>query len=356
MQIALIGLPWTGKSTLFQTLAAYAGAHTPGSTGGPVAHCVVEVPDSRLDRLAALDPRARRVPATIEYLDTPGLDIKRERGHGVPGSIVAQIKNARAFLEVIGGFAPDQPSDLGERVAGWRADAELLETEMLVGDLQIVENRRERLGRQMKKVKRSEDEREDALLARCEAALGDGVPLRMIELTAEEKTLLSGFQLLTQKPILRVANVSEELLPAADRIATAWGDAPRLVLSARIEAEIAALPAEERADFLADLGLEASALERLVHASYELLGLISFFTLGKEVRAWTIAAGTRAQMAAGEIHSDLERGFIRAEVVGVEEFLTCGSFDACRKHGNLRVEGKDYVVADGDVMHVRFSV
>jgi ribosome-binding ATPase YchF (GTP1/OBG family) len=259
-------------------------------------------------------------------------------------------------LELLGGFAPDQSSVLAERVRGWRADAELMETEMLVGDLQIVEKRRERLGRQMKKVKHAEDEREDALLARCETALGDGLALREIALTGEERARLSGFQLLTQKQILRVVNVSEDLLSATEQIAEAWGETPPLILSARIEEEIAALPAEERPAFLSDLGLEASALHRLMRASYRLLGLISFFTIGKEVRAWTVPAGTRAKSAAGEIHSDLERGFIRGEVVSVDELLEAESFDTCRKRGILRVEGKDYEVADGDVMHVRFNV
>jgi GTP-binding protein YchF len=358
MQIALIGLPWTGKTTLFRTLAAYAGSGAPAAAGGgAVARSVVQVPDRRLDRLAEMYPRGRRVPATIEYLDVPGLDVRREHGHGVPGAILAQIKNSRALLEVIGGFAPDQPADLAARVRGWRADAEAMETEMLLGDLQLVENRRERLGKQMKKGKRPEDEREDALLARCEAALGDSVPLRRIELTPEERTMLGGFQLLTQKPILRVANVSEDLLGEAGRIAELWGEEPPLVLAAKIEEEIAALPDEERAAFLADLGLEAPILERLVRASYRLLGLISFFTVGDdEVRAWTIPAGLKAQPAAGEVHSDLERGFIRAEVVTFDDLVAAGSLDACRKRGTLRVEGKDYVVADGDVMNVRFSV
>ncbi len=362
MQIAIIGLPWTGKTTLFHTLAAYAGASTPEAGGGPVVHCVVRVPDRRLDRLSTMYPRGRRVPATIEYLDVPGLDLRKERGHGVPGSIVAQIKNARALLEVIGGFAPDQPADLGDRVRAWRSDAEAMETEMLVGDLQLVENRRERLGRQMKKGKRPEDEREDQLLARCEAALGEGKPLLRLELTPEEKIRLGGFQLLTLKPILRVINASEDLLGEAEAIAQLWvkesgGGDPPLVLASKIEQEIAALPEEERVAFLADLGLEAPALERLVRASYRLLGLISFFTVGDdEVRAWTIPAGTRAQPAAGEIHSDLERGFIRAEVVTFDDLVEAGSLDACRKRGTLRIEGKEYVVADGDVMSVRFSV
>jgi GTP-binding protein YchF len=323
---------------------------------------MVRVPDRRLDQLCVLYPRGKRVPATIEYLDTPGLDVRREHGHGIPGSIVAQIKNARALLEVIGGFAPDQPADLAERVRGWRADAEAMETEMLVGDLQQIENRRERLAQQMKKGKQLNDEREDVLLARCEAALGEGIPLRQAGLTAEDRFLLGGFQLLTLKPILRVVNASEDLLGSADRILELWGEQvpgqePPIVLAAKIEQEIAALAVEERAAFLADLGLEAPALERLVRASYRLLGLISFFTVGDdEVRAWTVPAGIRAQPAAGEIHSDLERGFIRAEVVGVESLIEAGSFDACRKRGTLRIEGKDYVMADGDVMSVRFSV
>jgi GTP-binding protein YchF len=357
MQIALIGLPWTGKTTLFHTLASYAGAEAQAMGGGPVSRCVVRVPDLRLDRLCVMYPRGKRVPATIEYLDAPGLDVRREHGHGVPGSILAQIKNARALVEVIGGFAPDQPADLAQRVAGWRSDAEAMETEMLIGDLQQIENRRQRLAQQKKKGKRPEDEREDLVLARCEAGLGEGAPLRQIGLSPEEKFLLGGFQLLTLKPILRVINVSEELLGAADRIAELWGDDPPVVLAAKIEAEIAALPEDERQAFLADLGLEAPALERLVRASYRLLGLISFFTVGDdEVRAWTVPRGIKAQPAAGEIHSDLERGFIRAEVVCVDHLLEAGSLDACRKRGTLRVEGKDYVLSDGDVMSVRFSV
>ncbi len=356
MQIAIIGLPWTGKTTLFRTLAAYSGTGAPPAGGGPVAHSVVRVPDPRLDRLHALYPRAKRTPATIEYLDVPGLDLRRERGHGVPGSILVHIKNSRALLEVIGGFT-DQPADLADQVRAWRADAELMETEMLVGDLVIVESRRERLGRQMKKGKRPEDEREDALLQRCEVALGDSTPLRRLELTPEERTMLGGFQLLTQKPLLRLVNVSEDRMPESERIAELWGEDPPLLVAAKIEEEIAALPEEERPAFLADLGITESALDRLVHACYGLLGLISFFTIGdQDVRAWTIEAGTVAQAAAGEIHSDLERGFIRAEVVSYEHLMACGSLDACKKRGILRLEGKEYVLADGDVMTVRFSV
>jgi ribosome-binding ATPase len=357
MQIALIGLPWTGKTTLFHTLASYAGAGVPSSSGAAVARCVVQVPDPRLVRLHAMFPKGRLVPATVEYLDVPGLDLRRERGQGVPGTILAQIKNARALVEVIGGFAEDQPRDLEERIRGWQADAEVMATEMLVSDLEIVEKRRERIAKQSKKTNKAEDEKEDALLARCETALGEGTPLRTLELKLDERNMLSGFQLLTQKPLLRVINVSEDLAPRESEIAAVYGADPPLVIAARIEEEIAALEAADRATFLADLGLREPALDRLLSASYRILGLISFFTVGDdETRAWTIPAGLTAQPAAGEIHSDLERGFIRAEVVSSADLLAAGSLDACRKRGILRLEGKDYVVKDGDVMTVRFSV
>ena len=357
MQIALIGLPWTGKTTLFHTLAAYGGAGVPAAAPGTVARSVVRVPDPRLDRLHTLWPTARKVPATVEYLDVPGLDLRRERGQGVPGAILAQIKNARALVEVIGGFAEDQPEALAERVAAWKADADTMATEMLVSDLQIVENRRERLGKQMKKGKRPEDEREDALLQRCEAELGEGRALRGLQLSTDERALLAGFQLLTQKPLIQVINVSEDLAAKEAEIGALWGADPPLVVAARIEAEIAGLEPADRATFLSDLGLEAPALERMVRASYRILGLIAFFTVGDdEVRAWTITAGSRAQTAAGEIHSDLERGFIRAEVVSAEDLLAEGSLEACKKRGILRLEGKDYLVQDADVIAVRFSV
>src|SRR5688572_5017930 len=282
MQIALIGLPWTGKTTLFHTLAAYAGAGVPSSSGGMVARCVVQVPDPRLVKLHAMFPKGRLVPATVEYLDVPGLDLRKERGQGVPGTILAQIKNSRALVEVIGGFPEDQPRDLAERMRGWKADAEVMATEMLVSDLDLVEKRRERLAKQSKKTNRAEDEKEDALLARCEAALGEGTPLRTLELKPEERSMLSGFQFLSQKPLLRVINVSEDLAGREAEIATQWGSDPPLVIAARIEEEIAALDAADRATFLADMGLVEPALDRLLAASYRILGLISFFTVGDD--------------------------------------------------------------------------
>jgi ribosome-binding ATPase YchF (GTP1/OBG family) len=178
-----------------------------------------------------------------------------------------------------------------------------------------------------------------------------------LELTADERALLAGFQLLTQKPLIQVINVSEDLAAKEAEIGALWGAEPPLVVAARIEAEIAGLETADRATFLADLGLEAPALERMVRASYRILGMIAFFTVGDdEVRAWTITAGTKAQAAAGEIHSDLERGFIRAEVVSTSDLLAEGSLEACKKRGILRLEGKDYLVQDADVIAVRFSV
>jgi GTP-binding protein YchF len=358
MQIALVGLPWSGKTTLFNALAAYSGIEA-RAQAGTVAHCVVPVPDSRLGRLTEIFQPRKTTHATVEYLDVPGLDVRGTSGQGVPGVIVAQIKNATALVEVIGGFADDQPSDPAARVAAWRGEAEALELEMLVGDLAIVENRRERLRKQMMKAGRQQFEQEYELLGRCEEALSDNLPLRRLDLSPAELVMLSGFQLLTQKPVLRLVNTDETALPEVpDWIASHWGEteAP-LEFSAAIEGEIALLPAAEQAEFRSELGIGEPLLPRLLRASQELLGLITFFTIGdKEVRAWPIRRGTSARAAAGEVHTDMERGFIRAEVVPFTDLDDAGSLATCRERGTLRLEGKEYEVRDGDVVTVRFSV
>jgi len=357
MQIALVGLPWTGKTTLLQTLAAYAGI-TARTQAGSVNQCIVPVPDARLDRLSELFQPKKTTHATIEYLDVPGLDVK---GGGVPGTILTHIKNAAALVEVIGAFGADEPEAPAERVAMWRSRAEALETDMLLGDLTIVENRRERLAKQLGKGDRAQNERELALLGRCEEALSDNVALRAMAFSKDEHAILSSFQLLTQKPLLRVVNTDENALVAAGEwLAADWPEAlapPPLVCSAALEHEVAALPEDERRAFMAELGIDEPVLPRLIAASHRLLGLISFFTAGeKEVRSWPIRSGTLAPGAAGEIHSDLERGFIRAEVVAFDELDRAETFAACRDRGTLRLEGKEYTVADGDVMTIRFSV
>jgi GTP-binding protein YchF len=360
MQIAIVGLPWSGKSTLFTTLAAYAGIEARPQAGA-VTHCVVPVPDPRLDRLVEIFAPRKVTPATVDYLDVPGLDVHGAQGQGVPGTILVKIKNAAALVEVIGGFAEDQPRDRVARVGSWAAAAEALETEMLLGDLAIVEGRCERLAKQISKARKPEDERELELFHRCEAALSDGRPLRDTGLDPAEQVILGGYQLLTQKPLLRLVNTDEGALPDADAwLAAHWPDergATPIVFSAALEAEIAGLPPHERATFLAEMGVDEPVLPRLLRASQELLGLVTFFTGGdKEVHAWPIRRGTRAREAAGTIHSDMERGFIRAEVAAYPELDAAGSLAACRESGTLRLEGRDYEVQDGDLFHVRFSV
>ncbi len=358
MQVALIGLPWTGKSTLFNTMALYAGL-TVRAQPAAVGRCVVPVPDRRLDRLNELFQPKKKTHTTIEVMDIPGLDARGSTGAGIPGNLLAEVKNATALIEVVGGFSPDAPDDAAARVAQWRADSQALADEMLVADLTIVESRRGRIAKQMKGPDRAQLASEYELLGRLEEALGNGQALRELEFTSNERTLLGGFQLLSQKPIMRLVNVTEDALHQAGTwLQERWGepDVP-LVCSAAIENEIAALPEADRAAFLVELEIQEEVLPRLIAASHALLGLITFFTAGdKEVRSWTLKRGTRAPGAAGAIHSDLERGFIRAEVVTFEELEAAGTFSGCRERGTLRVEGKDYVVEDGDVITVRFSV
>jgi hypothetical protein len=300
-------------------------------------------------------------PATVDYLDVPGLDVRGAHGHGVPGPVLVQIKNAAALVEVIGGFAEDQPREAGARVGVWAAEAEALETEMLLGDLTIVEGRSERLAKQIMKARKPEDERELELFRRCEAALSDGRPLRELGLETAEQAILGGYQLVTQKPLLRLVNTDESALGKADGWLQAHWPAergtPPIVFSAALEAEIAGLPPDERDTFLAEMGVDEPVLPRLLRASQELLGLLTFFTGGdKEVHAWPIRRGTRAREAAGAIHSDMERGFIRAEVAAYPDLDAAGSLATCRDRGTLRLEGRDYEVQDGDLFHVRFSV
>ncbi len=360
MQIAVVGLPWSGKTTLFNTLASYAGMQ-PRGQAGVVSRCVVPIPDPRVSRLVDLFNPRKTTRATVEYIDVPGLDVRGGAGHGVPGVILTQIKNAAALVEVIGGFAEDQPTEPAERVAAWCSDSEALETEMLIGDLTIVEGRRERLVKLMKKVGGEQFQAEFDLLGRCEEALSDGIPLRRLDLEPDEVLILSGFQLLTHKPILRLVNVDEAALAEAEQwITLHWpesaGVSP-LEFSAAIESEIATLAVDEQAEFLAELGVREPVLPRLLAASQQLLGLITFFTVGEqEVHAWPIRRGTRAQQAAGEIHSDLERGFIRAEVVAYDDLDVTETMAGCRELGTLRLEGREYVVQDADVMTIRFSV
>ncbi len=363
----IVGLPNVGKSTLFNALSEGAkaeAANYPFCTIEPNVG-VVGVPDERLAKLSALYRPKKTTPTTLDFVDIAGLVKGASKGEGLGNQFLSHIRQVQAIVHVLRCF------DAGDvvHVAGGvdpERDAAIVETELCLKDLETVEKRREREQKAAKGTGKSAEEARAnlALLDRVHGGLDAGTPLSAQGLGSEEKARLSDLFLLTGKPVLYVANVSEEQLGAGDdprvaavqRLAGKRG-APALVICAALEAEIARLPREERADFLAASGVGEPGLSRLVRAGYALLGLVTFFTAGEdECRAWTLREGTKAPQAAGVIHTDFERGFVKAEICRVEELLAAGSEAALRSAGHLRIEGKDYVVRDGDVAHFRFAV
>ncbi len=367
LRAALIGFASTGKSTLFELMtgARDHGRIAHGRTETAIG--ISKVPDARLDRLTAMYNPRKRVPATVEVADlaAPGAE-------GVARTLVdvAAYKNADALVHVIRAFDDAAvPHPLG-RIDPAR-DAQAMDDELVLADLGVAERRLERLGKDLKKMRSPELEREHHVVEACRAALEDGKPLRSLDLTGDDLKRLRGFQFLSAKPLLVVLNVDEHQLTSPDHRATGVAGAidraglgPFLAraataaaaVCAKIELEIAQLDPADTAAFLADLGLAESGLDRVIRASYDLLGYISFFTVGEdECRAWSIPRGTPAQLAAGEIHTDIARGFIRAEVVAYDALVARGSMAACREHGEVRLEGKEYVVRDGDIINFRFA-
>jgi ribosome-binding ATPase len=367
LRAALIGFASTGKTTLFQLMTSVRETARAAHGKGEATIGISKVPDPRLDRLTAMYNPRKRVPATVEFSD---LALPAAASAAKTLVDVAAYRNADALVHVLRAFHdPAIPHPAGSIDPA--RDAQAMEDELILADLGVAERRLERLDRDLKKTRTADLEREREIVALCRSALEEGRPLRSLELKGDDLKRLRGFQFLSAKPLLLVLNLDEAQLTGGSSAATTLNQAATqsglstfltragtaaVAVCGKIELEIAQLDAADAAAFLADLGLAESGLDRVIRASYDLLGYISFFTVGDdECRAWSIPRGTPAQIAAGEIHSDIARGFIRAEVVRYDDLIARGSMAACRDHGEVRLEGKEYVVQDGDIINFRFA-
>ena len=360
MQLGIIGLPTSGKTTIFNALTRADRPTAVASTGRlELFSLVVDVPDARVDVLSKLYNPRKTVYAKVTYTDIAGLD--QDLGKtGLTGELRNKIAPMDAFVHVVRAFENDRVPHLAGSVDPQR-DLDTLDGELMLADMLTVENRLQHIEEGLQKGARSDERKalleSQALFQRLLATLNESTPLRDLDLTTEEKASLRGFSLLTLKPVLVLLNTDEGPLDLVSTIVYAHKSTAVLALKGELEMEISQLPTDEAEEFMREFGIEELALNRVIRESYKLVGLHSFFTVGEdEVRAWNLPVGKNAQDAAGVIHTDLARGFIRAEVVAFDDLVTAGSMANARKAGKVRLEGKDYIVRDGEVVHIRFSV
>ncbi|MBN1344019.1 MAG: redox-regulated ATPase YchF [Phycisphaerae bacterium] len=354
MKVALIGMPGSGKTTLF---SAVTGHEPSPAHMGQEQMAVVKVPDPRLQVLADIYKPERIVPATLDFVDFPGVGLTSPQAQSDFRRHAANIRGCDALVVVLRAFESDAIPPYRDRIDPV-ADLDELRTEFIFADLEVAANRIERLRKQITKPTptQEQDKRELALLERCHETLENERPLSSDVRSEEERNAVKSYAFLTLKPLIVAVNVAES--DVGKPLALQCDDAAAsLALSAEIEAEIAQLDPDDRPEFMADLGITEPALDSLVHACYQALGLVSFLTVGDdEVRAWTIPAGTPAVEAAGKIHTDIARGFIRAETVTYDDLIAAGDIKTAKTAGNVRLEGKTYVVKDGDVINFRFNI